>query len=76
MCKDKFNIKRRVPFQKDPKITEFIDSCTIYIESVSDELSIHHLSQFVKSYKPRDIRVKDGFAFVELQTPESVEAIK
>jgi hypothetical protein len=75
VCKDKFNIKRRIPFKKDAKITQYIDSCTVYIESASVELSLDNLSKFLKKYKPRDLRLKNEFAFAELDSPESVAEI-
>lgn len=74
VCKDKFNIKRRVPFVLNSKITSQINAHTVFIESQSD-LTLDNLTQFLKSFAPRDIRIKSGYATAELENEESVKKI-
>ncbi len=47
----------------------------MYIEKESEEITIEKLAKFLKPYKPRDIRLKEGYAFAELESPESVKII-
>ena len=74
MCKDKFNIKRRVPFLTSANISKEIGENTLYFES-SKELTLESLVQFTKQFHPRDIRMKDGFATVEMESQEAIQKL-
>lgn len=56
-----------------------IDLCTLYIENIPTNYSGEQVAQIFKAYKVRDVRVpksenkNQGYAFVELDSEESVE---
>ena len=52
-------------------ITKEIGENTLYFES-SKDLTIESLVQFTKQFHPRDIRMKDGFATVEMPSQEAI----
>ena len=59
-----------------------IEKCTIYVENFPQKYTGSDVALIFKNYKVRDVRVQlqdglrnanDGFAFVELDSTESVE---
>jgi hypothetical protein len=68
VCKDKFTIKRRIPFKLTPQMKQTMDKCTIYAEVDDKEI-------FTK-YTPRDIRSKNGYLQVELPSEQIVTKVQ
>ena len=61
------------------KLKSEIENCTVYVENFPSGFSDQEVALIFKNYKVRDVRVpkhgkqgNQGFAFVELDTPESV----
>lgn len=60
----------------DQSIQSEIKENTIYLESTSEEqIELESLVKFTKVFKPRDLRIKDGFAVVEMPSQEAVKQI-
>ena len=55
-------------------ITKEIADNTLYFES-SKDLTIESIVQFTKQFHPRDIRMKDGFATVEMRSQEAIQQL-
>lgn len=55
VCKDKFHLRRRLPFKMNDEIKKEIEECTIYVENFPHNFD---LQQLFKPYGIRDLRLK------------------
>ena len=72
VCKDKFHLKRRLPFKMNDEIKKEIEECTIYVENFPHNFELREL---FKPYGIRDLRLKQHkdvqYAFIELKSKEA-----
>lgn len=72
VCKDKFNIKRRLPFKLNEDIKKHIEDATLYIENFPQSIDLHDL---FKPYGVRDCRIRAKndvqYALVEVNSKEA-----
>lgn len=66
VSKDGLLIKRRLPFHSSESALKRMKEATVYVDKATDS---NALARLFAPFKPKDIRIKDQYASVELESP-------
>ena len=80
VCKDKFTIKRRIPFLLNAQIQSQLDSCTVKVRGLKtnfekEEDKEKWIKKLVGEMKLRFYRISEHGLTLELTTPENAKTI-